>query len=282
MLPPWIALEPLLRAWLLEDVGRGDRATSGILSGSARPGQAAWIAKEAGVVAGLPIAARAFQLLDPDARLQVLVGEGETCERGQAIAEIEGSLEALLTGERVALNVAMRASGIATRTRQFVARIADLPSRLTDTRKTTPGLRAIEKYATQVGGALNHRCGLDDAAMIKDNHIRAAGGIAAAVAAVRATLPYPLTVEVETSTLGEVKDAIAAGADIIMLDNMSVEQMRTAVERIRTDAPRTAIEASGNVTLETIRAIATTGVDFISSSAPITRSTWLDLSMQLR
>lgn len=150
-----------------------------------------------------------------------------------------------------------------------------------DTRKTTPGLRLLEKYATQVGGARNHRLGLDDAIMIKDNHIAAAGGIAEAITKIRATIPYPLTIEIETENLGQVQIALEQGAEIIMLDNMVPEQIQQAVELIRHHSPRVKIEASGNVTLETITAIAATGVDFISSSAPITRSTWLDLSMGL-
>jgi nicotinate-nucleotide pyrophosphorylase (carboxylating) len=210
------------------------------------------------------------------------VDDGKPVQKGQAIAEIQGSFDALLTGERVALNLAMRLSGIATLTHKYVEKIADLPTQLVDTRKTTPGLRLLEKYATQVGGAVNHRMGLDDAVMIKDNHIAAAGGIGAAIAQVRSHIPYPLTIEVETESLQQVEEALRHGADIIMLDNMSLELMRQAVQRIRQENERIKIEASGNVTLETLRAIAETGVDFISSSAPITRSTWLDLSMRFK
>jgi nicotinate-nucleotide pyrophosphorylase (carboxylating) len=150
-----------------------------------------------------------------------------------------------------------------------------------DTRKTTPGLRILEKYATQVGGAVNHRMGLDDAVMIKDNHIAAAGGIGEAIAQIRKTIPYPLTIEVETTTMTEVEVALKYGADIIMLDNMTLEEMKQAVKFIRERDDKVKIEASGNITLTTIRAVAETGVDYISSSAPITRSTWLDLSMRL-
>jgi nicotinate-nucleotide pyrophosphorylase (carboxylating) len=190
-------------------------------------------------------------------------------------------LDALLIGERVALNLAMRLSGIATLTRKYADEIGDLPTRLVDTRKTTPGLRLLEKYATQVGGGINHRMGLDDAVMIKDNHIAAVGGIGEAIAHIRAQIPYPLTIEVETETLDQVQKALQHGADIIMLDNMQPELMRQAVQLIRQSNDRIKIEASGNITLETIRTVAETGVDFISSSAPITRSTWLDLSMKL-
>lgn len=280
-LPGWIVLDSLLQNWLLEDIGRGDRTTQGLLLGENKIGQAEWIAKEAGVIAGLPVAARVFQLLNKDVNFVVKVQDGESCNKGQVIAQIEGALEALLTGERVALNLAMRLSGIATLTRKYVEKIADLPTKLVDTRKTTPGLRLLEKYATAVGGAINHRMGLDDAVMIKDNHIEAAGGIGNAIALVRSQMPYPLTIEVETETLEQVQSALQHGADMIMLDNMPIETMCQAVGMIRDYNERIKIEASGNITLETIRPVAETGVDYISTSAPITRSTWLDLSMNL-
>lgn len=281
VLPPLLLLDRLLQDWLLEDIGRGDRTTQSLFINESPFGQAQWIVKEAGVIAGLPIAARVFQLLNSETTFRATVAEGQWCERGQVIAKIEGKLDTLLTGERVALNLAMRLSGIATMTHKYVAQIADLPTQLVDTRKTTPGLRVLEKYATQVGGATNHRMGLDDGVMIKDNHIAAAGGIASAIAQIRARIPYPLTIEVETETLEQVTEALKHGADIIMLDNMSVEQMKQAVRIIRDTNNRIKIEASGNITLDTIRAVAETGVDYISSSAPITRSTWLDLSMKI-
>lgn len=280
-LPPWIVLDPLLQSWLLEDIGRGDRTTQSLFTEKVAVGQADWIAKESGVVAGLPIAARIFQLLSQQANFATSVGEGQLCQKGQVIACLHGPLDTLLTGERVALNLAMHLSGIATLTRQYVEQIADLPAQLVDTRKTTPGLRLLEKYATQVGGAVNHRLGLDDAVMIKDNHIEAAGGIAPAIARIRSQIPYPLTIEVETETLAQVEEALQHGADIIMLDNMSLNQMQQAVQMIRQKNDRIKIEASGNITLETIRAVAEAGVDYISSSAPITRSSWLDLSMNI-
>lgn len=280
VLPPFLVLDRCLQDWLLEDIGRGDRTTQALLPVSDR--EALWIAKEEGIIAGLPIVARVFYLLDQFVRFNALVDDGKPVQKGQAIAEIQGSFDALLTGERVALNLAMRLSGIATLTHQYVEKIADLPARLVDTRKTTPGLRLLEKYATQVGGAVNHRMGLDDAVMIKDNHIAAAGGIGAAIAQVRSHIPYPLTIEVETESLEQVEEALWHGADIIMLDNMPLELMRQAVQMIRRENGRIKIEASGNVTLKTLRAIAETGVDFISSSAPITRSTWLDLSMKFK
>ncbi len=280
-LPPWLVLDPLLQQWLQEDIGRGDRTTQGLFPVSAPLGQAQWICKEAGVIAGLPIAARVFKQVDAGVAFTPAVAEGNWCEPGQAIAHLQGPLDALLMGERVALNLAMRLSGIATATRRYVTHIAHYPAQLVDTRKTTPGLRLLEKYATRVGGAVNHRAGLDDAVMIKDNHIQAAGGIKPAIARIRAQMPYPLTIEVETETLDQVEDALQHGADIIMLDNMVLPQMTQAVQVIRQMGDRIKIEASGNITLDTIQAVAETGVDFISTSAPITRSTWLDLSMRM-
>ncbi|MBE9129434.1 MULTISPECIES: carboxylating nicotinate-nucleotide diphosphorylase [unclassified Coleofasciculus] len=280
-LPPLIALDPLLRSWLLEDIGRGDHTTQGLFSSEIRVGQAEWTAKESGVIAGLPIARRVFQLLSEQTRFIPTVEESEPCRPGQIIAHLHGSLDTLLMGERVALNLVMHLSGIATLTRQYVDKIADLPTQLVDTRKTTPGLRLLEKYAIQLGGATNHRLGLDDAVMIKDNHIAAAGGIKEAIASIRSQIPYPLTIEVETETIAQVKAALQHGADIIMLDNMPLDTMRQAIQMIRAASDRIKIEASGNITLETIRKVAETGVDYISSSAPITRSTWLDLSMNL-
>ncbi len=280
VLPPFLVLDPLLQSWLVEDIGRGDRTTQSLFPAGSKPGQARWIIKEAGVVAGLPIAARVFHLLNSQVEFNAMVAEGQWCEAGQAIATITGSMDALLTGERVALNLVMRLSGIASMTRKYVELIDDLPTQLVDTRKTTPGLRLLEKYASQVGGAMNHRMGLDDAVMLKDNHIVAAGGIGAAIAQVRTHMPYPLTIEVETETLDMVDAALAHGADIIMLDNMPLAMMQQAVHRIRQVNDRIKVEASGNITLETIRAVAATGVDYISTSAPITRSTWLDLSMR--
>lgn len=281
VLPSWIVLDGVLQSWLLEDIGRGDRTTQSLLAGEVRVGRADWVAKESGIVAGLPIAARVFQLLNHQVSFVPTFAEGQRVQNGQVIARIHGPFEALLTGERVALNIAMRLSGIATLTSKYVGQIADLPAQLVDTRKTTPGLRLLEKYATQLGGAVNHRMGLDDAVMIKDNHIEAAGGIGKAIARIRHHIPYPLAIEVETETLDQVQEAIQHGADIIMLDNMPLDMMGQAVGIIRQPNDRIKIEASGNITLETIRAVAETGVDYISTSAPITRSTWLDLSMNI-
>ncbi|MBW4492263.1 MAG: carboxylating nicotinate-nucleotide diphosphorylase [Oscillatoria princeps RMCB-10] len=282
VLPPWVVLDPLLQTWLLEDIGRGDRTTQSLFTAEVPDGRGEWAVKEPGVIAGLPVARRVFQLLNGHVKFVATAADGEWCDPGQIVARLEGPLDALLAGERVALNLAMRLSGIATLTRKYIEKIADLPVQLVDTRKTTPGLRLLEKYATQVGGARNHRMGLDDAVMIKDNHIAAAGGIGPAIAQIRERIPYPLTIEVETETLAQVEEALHHGADIIMLDNMSLDLMAQAVRLIRASQPRVKIEASGNITLETLRAVGQTGTDYISTSAPITRSTWLDLSMKIK
>lgn len=285
ILPPFVVLDPQLQAWLQEDIGRGDRTTQGLISftrSGSPTGKAEWTAKAPGIIAGLPVAGRVFHLLNPQVRFQPTVAEGDACDRDTVIAHLDGPLDALLMGERVALNLAMRLCGIATETRTYVEAIAPFHTQLVDTRKTTPGLRLLEKYATQAGGATNHRFGLDDAVMIKDNHIAAAGGIGRAIAQIRERLPYPLTIEVETETLEQVEEALHHRADIIMLDNMPPDQMKTAVQRIRAANPAIKIEASGNITLDTLASVAATGVDYISSSAPITRSPWLDLSMNMR
>lgn len=279
-LPSWLVLDSLLQQWLLEDIGRGDRTTESLFSGDSSPINAHWLLKESGIVAGLPLAARVFQLLDQKVNFTPLVKEGNFGQMGEHIATMEGDIRGLLTGERVALNIVMHLSGVATLTRKYVEEIANYPTQLVDTRKTTPGMRILEKYATQVGGAKNHRMGLDDSVMIKDNHIKAAGGIEKAIKLIRENIPYPLTIEVETSNLIEVETALKNSADIIMLDNMSVENMTIAVKMIRKDNPRIKIEASGNITLNNIKEVAQTGIDYISTSATITKSTWLDVSMR--
>lgn len=278
---PHLLLDPLLAHFLREDLGRGDPTTSSLLIEEGDLQKAEWIAKESGVIAGLPIAKRVFELLSQQVEFVSLASEGESCHPGQTIARLQGSFDTLLMGERVALNLAMHLSGIASMTGKYVEQIADLPTQLVDTRKTTPGLRLLEKYASQVGGAINHRMGLDDAVMIKDNHIAVAGGITQAITQIRGRIPYPLTIEVETESLDQVKEALHCGVEIIMLDNMPPDLMRQAVQLIRQSNKQIKIEASGNITLDTIRLVAETGVDFISSSAPITRSPWLDLSMKL-
>jgi len=282
MLPPAIILDPILDSWLREDIGRGDRTTDSLFPNQqSSPGKAYWIAKAPGVIAGLAIAARVFQRLESTAKFEAQLSDGSYCNPGEQIATLEANYDTLLIGERVALNLAMHLCGIATTTREYVNQIKDFTTKLVDTRKTTPGLRLLEKYATQVGGAVNHRFGLDEAVMIKDNHIAAAGGITAAVKLVRDRIPFTISIEVETEDLDQVKEAASLDLDIIMLDNMPVDLMKQAVKIIRSSSPHTKIEASGNISLQNIRAVAEVEVDYISSSAMITRSPWLDLSMRI-
>lgn len=283
MLPPFIVLDPILQNWLREDIGRGDRSTGGLFpDGNAPVGKAVWIAKADGVVAGLTIAARVFQLLDPDINFIAIAQDGKSVKSGEIIAEINGSLATLLMGERVALNLVMRLSGITSATFEYVEAIADTKANLVDTRKTIPGMRLLEKYAAFIGGAINHRYGLDDAVMLKDNHIASAGGITEAVRRVRANIPFTTLIEVETESIIQVKEAVKLNLDVIMLDNMPLEMMREAIALIREHSPNSKIEASGNITLNTIRAIAEIGVDYISTSAMVTRSHWLDISMRIK
>ncbi len=283
MLPPFIVLDPILENWLREDIGRGDRSTDGLFpDGNAPNGRAVWIAKADGVIAGLPIAARVFQLLDRSVNFEAVTQDGRAVKSGETIAEISGSLATLLMGERVALNLVMRLSGIASSTAEYVKLIAGSQARLVDTRKTIPGMRLLEKYATFIGGAINHRYGLDDAVMLKDNHIVAAGGITEAVQRVRENIPFTTLIEVETEWIAQVKEAVHLNLDVIMLDNMPVEIMREAISLIRQHSPHSKIEASGNITLDTIGKIAEIGVDYISTSAMVTRSHWLDISMRIR
>jgi len=248
-----------IRRALAEDIGTGDATTDSIVPANAHV-EALIKAKQNGVVAGLDVAAAVFHSLDETVRLSANVTEGSKVESGTVVATISGAARTVLTGERTALNFLGRMSGIATLTRQFVDQIAGTSARILDTRKTAPGLRAIDKLAVRRGGGHNHRFGLYDMILIKDNHIDHAGSIARAVELARAA-GEQLEIEVETRTLENVKDAIALGVSRILLDNMSVEMMREAVEETR---GRAILEASGNVTLASVRQIAETGVDFIS------------------
>lgn len=269
-----------IRAWLQEDVGSGDVTTLTTI----KPGhesKAIIHAKEEGIIAGMPVAELVFQTVDPSLIFTAFVQDGEAVKKGTILAEVEGSTHHILTGERLALNLIQRMSGIATRTRSFVNMLEGLPTRLVDTRKTTPGHRMLEKYAVRVGGGANHRFGLYDAVMIKDNHIKGAGGIMQAVSSARAQIPHTMTIEVETESLDQVEEALAAGADIIMLDNMSHDLMAESVRRIKAKAPHVRVEASGNVTLETVRGIAETGVDVISVGRLTYSFHSLDISLDL-
>ncbi|MGO0123084.1 carboxylating nicotinate-nucleotide diphosphorylase [Desulfothermobacter acidiphilus] len=262
---------------LREDVGPGDLTTE-ILVPPEQDGSGVIISKEAGVVAGLPIAARVFAVVEPRLNFTPLVPEGGWVEPRTVVARVNGPLRGILTGERVALNFLRHLSGIATRTRAVAELVRDYPVRLLDTRKTTPGLRSMEKYAVRVGGGSNHRFGLFDGVLIKDNHLRAVGSVAEAIRRARKGAPPTLKIEVEASTLAEVEEALAAGADIIMLDNMSLEAMRQAVHLV---AGRALLEASGGITEANAREVAATGVDFISMGALTHSVKALDLSLDL-
>ena len=280
VLPLTPALRQQLAAWLQEDLGRGD-LTAPALTGAI--GRAHWIAKAEGVFCGGVLVEPLFRLLDPDIQVRLLVADGEAIAPGQRLLELEGAAAALVAAERTALNLAMRLSGIASATAQLVAALQGTGVRLADTRKTTPGLRVLEKYAVRCGGGLNHRLGLDDAAMLKENHLAWAGGVAAAAVAVRASAPWPARLIVEAETAEEAEAAVRAGADGVLLDEFTPEQLRELVPRLRALAAErgapVVLEASG-VQPEQLKAYADSGIDLISSSAPITRSPWLDLSMR--
>jgi nicotinate-nucleotide pyrophosphorylase (carboxylating) len=268
-------LERIVHAALAEDVGAGDVTTDATVSADA-VGTAELLVKEAGVVCGLRVAEATFRALDPEIRFEALAREGDAVEPSAAVARVTGSERAILTGERVALNFLGRLSGIATLTRRYVDALAGTGVAVLDTRKTTPGLRALEKHAVASGGGRNHRFGLDDAVLVKDNHLRAAGSVTAAVELVRTATDLP--VEVECETLVQVGEALEAGVDAILLDNMTLEELRDAV---RLTAGRARLEASGGVTLDTIRAIAETGVDEISVGALTHSARSLDVSLEL-
>jgi nicotinate-nucleotide pyrophosphorylase (carboxylating) len=269
-----------LRA-LAEDVGRGDVTTEATISPGARA-SGRIIAKAAGVVAGLPMAELVFLQMDPDAGIERVAHDGDHVTGGQTLLRLEGDARALLTAERVALNFLGRLSGIATIAATCAAATTGTRAHVVDTRKTTPGLRALEKYAVRMGGASNHRSGLDDGILIKDNHIAAAGGVTEAVARARAYASHLLKVECECETEAQVREALAAGADAILLDNMTLEAMRDAVVMIRAYDSRIIIEASGNIGVspERIAAVAATGVDLISTGALTHSAPVFDVSLE--
>jgi nicotinate-nucleotide pyrophosphorylase (carboxylating) len=268
-------LERIVHAALAEDLGAGDVTTEATVPPDA-VGTAELLVKEPGVVCGLRVAEVTFRALDEDIRFEALASDGDVVVPPAVVARVSGSQRAILTGERVALNFLARLSGIATLTRRYVDAVAGTGAAVLDTRKTTPGLRALEKHAVAAGGGTNHRFGLDDAVLIKDNHIRAAGSLPAAVELVRAASDLP--VEVECETLTQVGEALDLRVDAILLDNMTPAELREAVALTR---GRARLEASGGVTLDTIRAIAETGVDEISVGALTHSACSLDVSLEL-
>jgi nicotinate-nucleotide pyrophosphorylase (carboxylating) len=267
---------------LAED-GAAEDVTTGALVAPELRGSAVIVAKEAGIVAGLPVATAVFQAADPSLSFQPRVSDGTRVNVGETVAEVEGRVASILRAERVALNFLQRLSGIATATARLVEAVGGLPTRILDTRKTTPGLRLLERYAVRMGGGQNHRYNLADGILVKDNHWRAvraqSGNIAEAVRRLRERAPQGLRVEVEVTSPAEAEEALAAGADILLLDNMGREEMRAAVELAR---GRALTEASGGITLENVRAVAETGVDYISVGAITHSAPALDISLELQ
>ncbi|MFZ0408335.1 MAG: carboxylating nicotinate-nucleotide diphosphorylase [Cyanobium sp.] len=281
---PVLALTPALRrqlaSWLEEDLGRGDLSAPAL---AGRWGRASWFARRDGVFCGGVLVEPLLAQLDERCRVALLVEDGEPLRSGQQVLELDGPATALVAVERTALNLAMRLSGIATATAELVAALAGSGVRLADTRKTTPGLRVLEKYAVRCGGGLNHRLGLDDAVMLKENHLAWGGGVAAAVAAVRAEAPWPARLIVEAETEAEARSALVAGADAVLLDGFDPGALAAVVPVLRALAKQrrqtVLLEASG-VEPSQLAAYARSGIDLISTSSPVTRSPWLDISMR--
>jgi nicotinate-nucleotide pyrophosphorylase (carboxylating) len=262
---------------LAEDIGRGDLTTEATVSPDA-VASAEVLQKSPGVVCGLPVLVRVFSAVDPRVQVSQLADEGSFDARRRVVARIDGPAAAILTGERTALNFLQRLSGVATASRRASELVAGTRARVIDTRKTTPGLRVLEKYAVRVGGASNHRAGLDDGFLIKENHIRAAGGITAAVHAAQKRAAPGQIVEVEVTTLDELDEALRAGATLILLDNFAVDRLATAVAQT---AGRARLEASGGITLDNLADVARTGVDFVSLGALTHSASVLDFSLEV-
>ena len=271
-----IRADELIRMALAEDVTSEDVSTNCVLH-ERTEGEADLVCKQNGVVAGLPVFARVFALLDEGTRVEFFAKDGDSVQKGQRLAVVRGDMRAILTGERTALTYLQRMSGIATDPAAVARLLEGSGLKLVDTRKTTPNMRIFEKYAVRVGGAGNHRWNLSDAVLLKDNHIGAAGGVKQAVAAAKAYAPFTMKIEVEVENMDMVKDAVAAGADIIMLDNMTDAQMREAVGYI---AGRALVEISGNVTAENIARLKDTGADVVSSGALTHSAPILDVSLK--
>lgn len=272
-----ITIDRMIEQALLEDIHTGDITTRAVVP-QKRPAKARLVAKEDLVVAGMHVAERVFKILNPEIIFSPGCSDGDRLEKGSIMASLGGDAADLLMGERVALNLLQRMCGIATLTSRFVSAVSGTSARIVDTRKTTPGLREIEKYSVRIGGGINHRTGLYDGVLIKENHISAAGGIAEAVRRARSYIPHTLKIEVETETIEQVQEALSAGAEIIMLDNMTLDDMRRSVLLI---AGRAVVEASGGVNIDTVRAIAETGVDIISVGALTHSPKAMDISMLL-
>lgn len=269
-------IDDLIMSALKEDMPLGDITTDNIIKPGSKS-KAVLLAKQAAVISGLDLFERVFVLLDPDMVFKKSVEDGQQVQKGDIILEFEGNTSAMLRGERTALNFLQHLSGISTRTFEFSQKIKDLPVKVVDTRKTVPGMRYLDKYAVKMGGGQNHRLCLSDGVLIKDNHIKAAGGIKNAIQQVRGHVPHTIKIEVETESLEQVMEALEAGADIIMLDNMKPDRMKQAVALINKKA---IVEASGNVSIDSIRSIAETGVDIISVGELTHSVKAVDISMR--
>ncbi|NQX64087.1 carboxylating nicotinate-nucleotide diphosphorylase [Paenibacillus qinlingensis] len=269
-----------IRLWLEEDIGTGDVTTLTTIP-LEQVSKGIIHVKEDGIICGLRIAQEVFAVIDASLRFETKVLEGSSVNKGTILAEVEGNTRSILLGERLSLNLMQRLSGIATKTHEFVVALEGLPTRLVDTRKTTPGHRLLEKYAVRVGGGYNHRFGLYDAVMIKDNHIKGSGGITQAIQAARQNIPHTMKIEVEVENFEQLHEALQAHADIIMLDNMAPVQMKEAVSIIKSKAPHIVVEGSGSVTPQTIKAMAETGVDVISVGRLTYSVAALDISLDL-
>jgi len=273
---PDLLIDPVVRAALAEDLGRAGDITALACIDADATLTATFGAREAGTIAGLDCARLAVLAMDPAAKFKARVGDGDAVAAGAVLAKVTGNARALLSSERTALNLLGRLSGVATLTAQYVAAVEGTKARITDTRKTTPGLRALEKYAVRCGGALNHRFGLDDAILIKDNHVAACGGVGEAIRRARAFAGHLVKVECEVDSLKQLAEALDAGPDVVMLDNFSLKNLRVAVGMT---AGRVVLEASGGVTLDTVRDIAETGVDVISVGALTHSASELDIGL---
>ncbi len=271
------AIDHLIDLAIAEDIGPGDITTSHLPDPLAR-GRGEIVAKEPVVVAGLEIAKRVFEKFEPEVVFLPKFKDGDAVRAKEVMAEISGTMQTLLSGERIALNFLQRLSGIATNVRSYVEKLKDAKIRLVDTRKTVPGWRVLDKYAVRVGGAYNHRMGLYDGVLIKDNHIAAFGGIRNAVAHIRNQVSHLIKIEIETSNLDEVSQALDAGADVIMLDNMEIEEIRSAVDLIN---GRAVVEVSGQVGKGDLQGLAETGVDIVSVGALIHGAVFMDISMRI-
>lgn len=274
-----VMVQEAVRATLMEDMGLAGDVTTDATIPIAKTAEVFMNCREEGIMAGMPIAEAAFKTVDPEVNFKPLVQDGDAVKPGQDIARMSGPARSILSAERVALNYLCHLSGIATYTHEFASRISHTKAVVCCTRKTIPGMRAFEKYAVKCGGGSNHRYGLDDAILIKDNHVAVAGGVAAAVLSARNFAGHLVKIEIEVDTLEQLREALKAGPDVVMLDNMSLDELRQAVAIVDGAVP---LEASGNVNVDTVKDIAETGVDMISTSKITMSAPTLDIGMDIR